>query len=96
MVILIKVFYKREDNPRWRRPGKVLGRLGSIRCASCRVIKVAASNENLNKVDESQPEVDENPSEKQNETINEQTKNHEKNSTQEDKTTRPKRQIKTP
>ena len=76
-----KVFYKREDNPRWRGPGKVLGHLGSIvyvihgsrlvRCASCRVIKVAASNENLNKVDESQPEVDENPSEKQNETINE-------------------------
>ena len=56
-----KVFYKREDNPRWRGPGKVLGHLGSIvyvihgsrlvRCASCRVIKVAASNENLNKVD---------------------------------------------
>ena len=84
-----------------------MGHLGSIvyvihgsrlvRCASCRVIKAAVSNENLNKVKESQPEVDENPSEKQNETVNEQqTKNHEKNPTQNDKITRPKRQIKVP
>ena len=49
-----KVFYKRDDNRRWRGPGKVLGQLGTvvyvmhdsrlIRCSSSRVVKISDSN----------------------------------------------------
>ena len=110
-----KVFYKREDSPRWKGPGKVLGHLGSIvyvihgsrlvRCASCRVIKVGATNENLeeeekeqNAKGEPQSKINKNESGNpiQPSNANEQTKNVEENQSEVNKPTRPKRQTKAP
>jgi len=92
-----KVFYKREDSQRWKGPGKVLGHLGSIvyvihgsrlvRCASCRVIKVAASNirdEQISEGDLQQQRPDEQP------------RPDERLQADDNEPTRPKRQCKAP
>ena len=98
-----KVFYKREDSPKWRGPGKVLGHLGSIvyvihgsrlvRCASCRVIKVGEFNHTVDKQELSQA-VDKQPEE--GETVNIPQKTPEQPQTIDANPTRPKRQPKAP